>query len=155
MKDIEQVAVLLGAAERDFSDLRAMGENPDFADEIFGFHAQQTAEKAFKVWLATLGEDYPLTHDLVRLLKMLMERSTDAERYEPLADYGPYAVQFRYLVDPDIEPLDRKSALKHLEELMEHVRSMFAGLREADGGKWNFMPRLPFLGVFGSASAQS
>ena len=135
MKDIEQIAVLLGAAERDFSALRAMGENPDFADEIFGFHAQQAAEKAFKAWLAILGEDYPLTHDLVRLIKMLMERSTDAEHYKPLADYGPYAVQFRYLVDPDVKPLDRKAALEHLGELMGHVRSMFAGLRKAGGGE--------------------
>lgn len=129
MKDTEQVEVLLGAAERDFSALRAMDENPDFADEIFGFHAQQTAEKAFKAWLAILGEGYPLTHDLVRLLKMLMERSTDAERYKPLADYGPYAVQFRYLVDPDVKPLDSKAALERLGELMEHVRNMFAELQ--------------------------
>ena len=116
MKDTEQIAMLLGAAERDFSALRAMGENADFADEIFGFHAQQTAEKAFKAWLAMLGEDYPLTHDLVRLLKMLMEHGTDAERYKPLADYGPYAVQFRYLVDPDVKPLDRKVTLEHFWE---------------------------------------
>ncbi len=129
MKDTEQVEVLLGAVERDFSALGAMDENPDFADEIFGFHAQQTAEKAFKAWLAILGEGYPLTHDLVRLLKMLMERSTDAERYKPLADYGPYAVQFRYLVDPDVKPLDSNAALERLGELMEHVRNMFAELQ--------------------------
>ena len=30
-----------------------------FADEIFGFHAQQAAEKLLKAWLALLGEVTP------------------------------------------------------------------------------------------------
>jgi HEPN domain-containing protein len=30
-----------------------------FADEIFGFHVQQAAEKLFKAWIALLGEEYP------------------------------------------------------------------------------------------------
>ena len=112
-----------------------MGENADFADEIFGFHAQQAAEKTLKAWLAMLGEDYPLTHDLAWLLEILGEHSAQTARFECLIDYNPYAVQFRYLVDPDVKPLDRKVALESLEELMEHVRSMFAGLRETDGGE--------------------
>lgn len=131
MKDPEQVAVLLEAAERDFSALRAMGNSPDFADEIFGFHVQQAAEKSFKAWLALPGEGYPTTHDLIRLLKMLIQRDADATRFKALGDYSPYAVQFRYITDPSARPLDRGVAVKHLEELMEHVRSMFAGLREA------------------------
>ena len=96
MRDLEQVPALSGVAERDLSALRAMGENPDFADEIFGFHIQQAAEKSFKAWSALLDEDYPATHDLIRLLRMLMQRDTDAARFKPLADYGPCAVQFRY-----------------------------------------------------------
>ncbi|MCY4379420.1 MAG: HEPN domain-containing protein [Candidatus Dadabacteria bacterium] len=131
MKDPEQVAVLLEAAERDFSALRAMGNNPDFADEIFGFHAQQAAEKSFKAWLALLGEGYPTTHDLIRLLKMLIQHDENATRFKALGDYGPYAVQFRYITDPSARPLDRDAAVKHLEALLEHVRSMFADLREA------------------------
>jgi HEPN domain-containing protein len=131
MKDPEQVAVLLEAAERDLSALRAMGNNPDFADEIFGFHAQQAAEKSFKAWLALLGEVYPTTHDLIRLLKMLIQRDADVTRFKALGDYSPYAVQFRYITDTSVRLLDRDAAVKHLEALMEHVRSMFADLREA------------------------
>ena len=131
MKDPEQVAILLEAAERDLSALRAMGNNPDFADEIFGFHAQQAAEKSFKAWLALLGEVYPTTHDLIRLLKMLIQRDADVTRFKALGDYSPYAVQFRYITDTSVRLLDRDAAVKHLEALMEHVRSMFADLREA------------------------
>ena len=132
MKDPEQVVVLLEAAERNLSALRAMGNNPDFADEIFGFHAQQAAEKSFKAWLALLGEDYPTTHDLIRLLKMLILRDADATRFKALGDYSPYAVQFRYITDPSARPLDRDAAVKHPEALMEHVRGMLADLREAN-----------------------
>lgn len=133
MKDPEQVRGLLGVAERDLSALRAMGDNPDFADEIFGFHAQQTAEKAFKVWLTLLGEEYPLTHDLAWLLEILKKHGVQIKPFECLIDYNPYAVQSRYLVDPNAKPIDRKVALKNLEGLMKHVRSIFADLCKTDG----------------------
>ena len=71
MSDPKQARVLLEAAERDVSALRGMGDAAVFADEIFGFHAQQAAEKLFKAWLALLGETYPMTHDLTELLEIL------------------------------------------------------------------------------------
>ncbi len=71
MSDLKQARVLLTAAERDISALRGMADAAVFADEIFGFHAQQAAEKLLKAWLALLGETYPTTHDLDRLLAML------------------------------------------------------------------------------------
>lgn len=52
MKDLEQARELAGAAERDISALRGMGNAVVFADEVFGFHVQQAAEKMFKAWLA-------------------------------------------------------------------------------------------------------
>ena len=48
MRDPEQAVALMNAAESDLSALRGMRSNTDFADEIFGFHAQQAAEKSFK-----------------------------------------------------------------------------------------------------------
>lgn len=44
----EHSANLLVMARKDFDALRGMVGNPIFADEIFGFHAQQSIEKAFK-----------------------------------------------------------------------------------------------------------
>ena len=49
-----------------------------FADEIFGFHVQQAAEKLLRAWLALLGEVYPLTHDLDLLLDLLQKRVSDS-----------------------------------------------------------------------------
>ena len=70
MSDLKQARVLLEAAERDTSALRGMGDAAVFADEIFGFHVQQAAERLVKAWLASLGEIYPLSHDLAALLDM-------------------------------------------------------------------------------------
>ena len=123
MSDPKQARVLLEAAERDVSALRGMGDATVFADEIFGFHVQQAAEKLFKAWLALLGETYPLTHDLTALLEILTTRETGAARFDELVDYSPYAVQFRDGAgDAEAGSLDRGDALGRAEALLEVVR---------------------------------
>ena len=44
MSDLELAREQAGAAERNVSALRGMGDAAVFADEIFGFHVQQAAE---------------------------------------------------------------------------------------------------------------
>ena len=127
MSDPKQARVLLEAAERDASALRGMGDTAVFADEIFGFHVQQAAEKLFKAWIGLSGETYPPTHDLTELLEILTIRSPDAARFDALIDYTPYAVQFRYgAQDAAAEALDRGDALARVEELLEEVRRRLA-----------------------------
>ncbi|MDE0239275.1 MAG: hypothetical protein OXQ84_03605 [bacterium] len=53
MSDLEQARELVGAAQKDISALRGMGDATVFADEFFGFHVQQAAEKLLKAWLAS------------------------------------------------------------------------------------------------------
>ena len=94
-----------------------------FADEIFGFHVQQAVEKLFKAWLALLGESYPATHNLERLLKMLTPHNVDTSRFDKLVEFTPYAVQFRYASgDPDSIPMDRQAAVEDVQVLFEAVR---------------------------------
>lgn len=119
MSDHKQARELLEA--RDLSALRGMGD----ADigEIFGFHAQQAVEKLFKAWLALLGETYPTTHSLVRLLEKLRRRDDSASRFDELVEYAPYAVQFRYAgADQALMPLDRGEVVRRVEALLERVR---------------------------------
>ena len=123
MSDLEQARELLAAAERDLSALRGMGDAQIFADEIFGFHVQQAVEKSFKAWLALLGETYPTTHNLARLLEALRTREPEAVRFEDLTAYTPYAVRLRYAgAEPRGKPLDRGAILPRVEALLEQVR---------------------------------
>lgn len=120
MSDIKCARMLLGAAERDLLALRSMSAAAP--EEAFGFHVQQAAEKALKAWLAVLGEAYPLTHNLTTLLTLLSAIGGAVTRYETLADYTPYAVEFRYTgVDPDAEAIDRSGAAALVQELLSDV----------------------------------
>ena len=128
MSDHKQARELLEAAERDLSALRGMGDAGVFADEIFGFHAQQAVEKSFKAWLALLGEIYPMTHDLEMLLTSVVARDAGAVRFEELIEYTPYAVRLRYAdAEPREEPLDRDEILLRVEALLERVRQLMEG----------------------------
>lgn len=120
MSDIKCARMLLRAAERDLLALRSMSAAAP--EEAFGFHVQQAAEKALKAWLALLGEAYPLTHNLTTLLTLLSALGAATTRYESLADYTPYAVEFRYTgVDPDAEAIDRSGAAALVQELVSDV----------------------------------
>ena len=131
MSDPKQARLLMAAAERDFTALRGMEDVTVFADEIFGFHAQQAAEKLLKAWLASLGETYPPSHDLASLLDMLSVRGLDVARFDELVDYTRFAVRLRYAAaDPGAKPLHRGKTVGQVEALLEEVRRRLA---EAEG----------------------
>ena len=122
MRDGKQARVLVQAAKRDLSALRGMDDADVFADQVFGFHAQQAAEKLLKAWLALLGEVYPLTHDLEVLLDRLQEREVSVDHLRPLIEYTDYARNIRYGSDELIsKPLDRTDAARRIEALLEEV----------------------------------
>ena len=123
MSGPDDARALMGAAERDLRALRGMEDAVVFADEIAGFHAQQAAEKLFKVWLILLGEPYPMTHDPDHLLRLVERREPEATRFEDLVEYNPYAVQLRYgSFESEAAPIDRQEAVRRLEALRRHVR---------------------------------
>ena len=73
--------------------------------------------------LRLLGESYPTTHNLARLLEMLTPHDVDTSPFDNLVEFTPYAVQFRYAPgDPDSIPVDRKAAVEGVQMLFEVVR---------------------------------
>lgn len=130
MSDLKCARLMLRLAER---DLRAMQSlSAEAPEEAFGFFVQQALEKAFKAWLALLGELYPLTHSLKTLLDRLTERGVDVEPWRETERYTPYAVQFRYTgVDPETEAIDREAAARAVRSLLARVAQELA---EAEGG---------------------
>lgn len=128
MSDLKLARVLLIAAERDITALRGMADTDVFADEIFGFHVQQAAEKLLKANLSLLEDPYPATHDLTRLLELLKAHQPEAEsRFGNLVAYNPYAVQLRYSVgDPGLAPPDREAAVQLLQVFLAWSRNNVA-----------------------------
>jgi len=96
MKDTEQARILLSMARKDMLALQGMTDPEIFAEEIFGFHVQQVAEKTFKAWLALLGVAYSKTHDISLLLAELGQSGVETERFTDMIEYNVFAVQFRY-----------------------------------------------------------
>jgi len=121
MSDIEHARALLRLARRDFNALVGMEQSSLVADEIFGFHAQQAIEKTMKALICQQGQIYPLTHDLSRLMSLLVGLGVDMDRYGLLDQYTVFAVEARYLEsDPDQnEPLDRAAVIATVQALLE------------------------------------
>ena len=128
MADLEHARSMLRMAHKDFNALVGMQENPLFADEIFGFHVQQAAEKALKAWLCARDVIYPMTHELTRLLALLENQSAEVEKFWPLVQYTMFAVQARYeegVTELD-EPINRAAEVENVRALLAHVEQMIA-----------------------------
>ncbi len=130
MSDLKCARLMLRSAEGDLRSLLILAaEGPE---EGFGFHVQQALEKAFKAWLALLGELYPLTHDLKTLLDRLAACGVDMQPWRETERYTPYAVQFRHTgVDPETEAINRDEAAASARTLLAKVAEE---LKEAEGG---------------------
>ena len=118
----EHAHALLEMARKDARALAGMTDRETFADEIFGFHAQQATEKALKAWCARRGIEYPLTHDLSELIAMLREDGCDVDAFEDLLRFNAFAVLFRYEALEEEPPIfEREQVIKELDELLTHV----------------------------------
>ena len=118
--DSRQAQAFMLVARRDMTALTGMLDKAVFAEEIFGFHAQQAIEKSLKAWLCAQGQTYPFTHDLNRLLVILQASGADVAALWWADEFTIYAQQARYedgYLDSDA-PLDRPSILKQVEGLL-------------------------------------
>lgn len=118
------IEVLLAKAGQDDVALRALLDHPDVAVEVFGFHAQQAAEKLLKAAIKACGADYPLTHRLTDLLDLLADLGVPVPaEFDALKELTPFAVEFRYDVLPPAvqDDLDRPVCLRRLERLRRWV----------------------------------
>jgi HEPN domain-containing protein len=134
MSGVEHAHEMLTLAQRDFKALQGMLDAETFADEIFGFHAQQAVEKALKAWLTLVGVEYPRTHDLEELLELLEERAEPILGvFYDLIDLTDFAVQFCYRIFEEAEGrLNRDVMIRQVSDLVVHVERL---VREAEQAK--------------------
>lgn len=111
-------ALLARKAREDATAVREFGGNPEIADGIIGFHAQQAVEKWLKAVMARRDITQPRIHDIGRLLQLL--RDSDAslpENADRLDELTIYAVPLRYDDLLDTEPLDREDTVRLVEQI--------------------------------------
>jgi HEPN domain-containing protein len=110
--------ILLRKAGEDATAVRELAHNPEIADSIIGFHAQQAVEKWLKALLAARGVQYRPIHDIDRLVELLepldSELPFDRDR---LATLTQYAVPLRYDELLDAESLERDILVSLMEEV--------------------------------------
>lgn len=122
MSDLIQAENMLKASQRDLKALTGMLDTELFPDEIFGLHTQQSVEKSLKAWLAALGETYPYTHDINRLLGKLEQLGHNVSAYETFVPYTEFAAQVRYVgMANDADPIERESVLTRVKDLYGYV----------------------------------
>lgn len=129
MKNRKLAEKFLRKANQDMVVLEKWRQDPDIADEILGFHAQQTAEKMLKAVLAYHGIEFPLTHRLTDLIDLGKEHGIVLpDRLEDVRFLTPFAVEFRYdLYEEDEEPVDFKEVLALLAELRKWTYTVIFG----------------------------
>ena len=126
----KQIELLLAKVDQDEYVLDKFLTDKDAPIEVFGFHAQQVAEKLLKVVLAVAGADYPRTHRLVELLDLVKScEIVLPEHFEEVRYLTPFAVEFRYDVFPEEseELLDNKEVRQLLKELRLWVDGFIGG----------------------------
>ena len=135
MPDLEHAQMMLTVARRDLKAMDGMKAHAEFFDdEIFGFHAQQAAEKALKAWLSLAGVEYPRTHDLRQLFELLKQSGESIpEAFHQLMHLTDFAVQFRYesLVALDAD-LNRTELTQQVGEVIAYVEKLIQDLEEAE-----------------------
>ena len=98
-----------------------------YADEVFGFHAQQAVEKALKAWLCLRGQRYPFTHDINELLSRLSAVGEEVDQLRDLDDLSDFAMGLRYgPLNEHEPPLDRRATLRRVEAVLDQVRALIA-----------------------------
>jgi HEPN domain-containing protein len=128
MSNREHAKEILEAARRDLRALHGMNDPQVFSDEIFGFHAQQAAERALKAWLAHNGIRFPKTHDLKQLIDLLVQSGIDPGDLSALVDLNAFAVQYRYeSLFINEEALDRTELRPRIAALIDRVAEALQG----------------------------
>lgn len=113
-------------AGQDLSALRHLVHIADVADEIIGFHAQQSVEKALKALLVWKAIPFRRTHDLTELLDLLVDHEIALpQAIKDVDALNPFAVELRYGVFANDEPpIDRMQVLSSAETVQTWVRSL-------------------------------
>jgi HEPN domain-containing protein len=137
MGQLEAARLLVGKARQDEYVLERLAGDPQVADEAFGFHTQEAAEKLLKAALAAAAVVYPRTHRLGELIDLGRDRGLAVpDEFDELHRLTPFAVEYRYeFFSEEVEkPLDRQAVRDEVRRLRTWVEGLMAAREEAERG---------------------
>lgn len=111
------------------NDLKAASheiEHDEAALDTVCFHAQQTAEKYLKAFLAYHNQEIPKTHTLIRLIKVCISIDPDFQNLieQEIDELTDYAIEIRYADDYYIPTINEaREAIQKAEYVREFVRT--------------------------------
>jgi HEPN domain-containing protein len=127
-EEIEVADLFLSKAASDLAAARLLAQDLNQDDDVVGFHAQQSVEKALKAVVAVRGLEIPRSHDIVLLTQLL--RQGQEALPDVVAESGwlnPWAVTMRY--DQAGTELDRESAVDVADACLNWARKPVEGAR--------------------------
>ncbi len=105
-------------------------EPPVRPNRLIAYHAQQCAEKYLKAFLVSQGIDFPLTHNIARLLELCERRALWTGELVSAAGLTTYAITTRYPgIADDVSIAEADGAVKQAKLVRRVVREAL----EADG----------------------
>ena len=120
----DDVRVLDQRADEDLMVAELIIDNNDELLEQIGFHLQQFVEKKMKVSLKRHNVDYPLTHDIARLLKLFPREKVSEDDKMFAYTLSHYAVESRYGEEPE-SPWDGQYMLDKAKKFVQLVESLW------------------------------
>jgi hypothetical protein len=121
MSPAEDALLLLRVVQRHLGSLRGTVNNPDFADEDWGFLAQQCVEKLLKALLVLQDMEPPRIHALDQLHRITREAGIKVRVPVVLLKLEDFAVLARYEADPTPLPASREVLQVLLDQLHQDV----------------------------------
>ena len=113
MSPADDANLLLGLVQRHLRSLR-LSLNPQFADEAWGFTAQQAVEKLLKVLIVLRDQRPPRSHELSELAAL-----AEVQLPRQLLALQTYAVEARYEEGPFPLPDTREKLLEEIQQLLD------------------------------------
>lgn len=123
---IEEAQRLTRLAQRDLQTFRILADHPDAALSAMCFHAQQSVEKSLKATLTSRCADFPRTHNLEELAKLVSEQNISLPIHaRELRRLNPFAVEFRY-DDESIVLITQEEAGQFAETMLQWAKAVVA-----------------------------
>ena len=121
----ELVQTLLKKAETDLLNATILRDSNQGNPEGIGFHVQQAVEKSLKAILVFHGIDYPRTHSIAGLARLVSDNNIDLpDAFIESNRYTSYARDLRYDEIGPNEAFDFGVAIAHAAECVSFANSL-------------------------------